>query len=369
MGIKDSHPEYWDNKGNVQRVKHDLIRNYLGGWFPILGSWNGRIVYLDTHAGRGEHKTGELGSPLVALDTLLHHKFLDRLKEECEFVFWFIEGDAGNYRHLKRLLAERKPDMPSNVCVDIEHNDYCTALERQLEHFQSSGSHMAPAFLFVDPYGFKIPGGVLRKFMEFGRVEIFINVMWRELNMAISRGPKQAGMAKTLDSIFDGDGWRDLAELDGQDRLEPCIELIQEMVDAEWSTYVHMLGKNKITRYFLLHLTNHEKGRDLMKNCIWRVCPDGGFYASAGGDRGQEYLITPTPDLSDLRQWVLGKLIQGPARWQSLIQAIRPKIWRQKHLQQVLSQLRRERVIGDRKHRGEKRFSANRNPELFLKKE
>ena len=42
---------------------------------------------------------------------------------------------------------------------------------------------MAPAFLFVDPYGFKIPAQLLGDLMKAGRVELFINVMWRELDM------------------------------------------------------------------------------------------------------------------------------------------------------------------------------------------
>jgi three-Cys-motif partner protein len=63
----DTNPAYWTEYTNLQKVKHDLIRNYLGGWFPKLGFWAGRVVYFDTHAGRGAYTTGELGSPLVAL--------------------------------------------------------------------------------------------------------------------------------------------------------------------------------------------------------------------------------------------------------------------------------------------------------------
>jgi hypothetical protein len=48
---------------------------------------------------------------------------------------------------------------------------------------------MAPAFLFVDPYGFKIPAKLLGDLMKAGRVELFINVMWRELDMLIQQRP------------------------------------------------------------------------------------------------------------------------------------------------------------------------------------
>lgn len=69
----DKNPQYWEEYSNFQRTKHELIRLYLSGWFGILGSTHGRIVYFDTHAGRGKYHTGEAGSPLVAIRTLLDH--------------------------------------------------------------------------------------------------------------------------------------------------------------------------------------------------------------------------------------------------------------------------------------------------------
>ncbi len=36
---EDQRPEYWAEYTNLQRVKHDLIRMYLGGWLAKLGHW------------------------------------------------------------------------------------------------------------------------------------------------------------------------------------------------------------------------------------------------------------------------------------------------------------------------------------------
>ena len=93
---RDSSPQYWDEYTNLQYTKHMLIREYLKGWFPKLGFWSGRVVYLDTHAGRGEHKQGQAGSPIVALETLLQHSFRDRILRNSEARFFFIEHDAKN---------------------------------------------------------------------------------------------------------------------------------------------------------------------------------------------------------------------------------------------------------------------------------
>ena len=46
--------------------KHLVLRNYLNGWFPILGRWNDRLLFVDGFAGPGEYDGGEKGSPCCA---------------------------------------------------------------------------------------------------------------------------------------------------------------------------------------------------------------------------------------------------------------------------------------------------------------
>jgi three-Cys-motif partner protein len=84
---EDAHPEYWGDYTNLQYVKHKLIREYLNGWFPKLGLWSERINYFDTHAGRGKYRTGEAGSPVVAIDTLLRHNSGTGFSIRAKFIF------------------------------------------------------------------------------------------------------------------------------------------------------------------------------------------------------------------------------------------------------------------------------------------
>ena len=57
------------------RAKHEILRRYLGAWFPILagGGFNPRLVFLDGFAGPGVYSSGEPGSPLIAIETLVDH--------------------------------------------------------------------------------------------------------------------------------------------------------------------------------------------------------------------------------------------------------------------------------------------------------
>jgi len=360
--------KYWTEYSNLQKTKHDLIRFYLGGWFAKLGSWSGRVLYFDTHAGRGKHLSGELGSPLVALKTLLTHSARDRLLQNCEFSFLLIEKDDENLRHLTNEI-EKLGKLPKGIDIRPMVGDFSQRLEEVLTLLNDRHSRMAPAFIFVDPYGFSLPGSLLRAVMNSGKVELFINVIWRELDMAISlakgEASSAAGLAKTLDAVFAGPDWR--VRIDSSDfdtRANQAVDLLAEMLGARWATHIRMLGDNRVTRYLLLHLTNHDDGRDLMKDCMWRVCPDGGFYARKSDDFSQEYLILPTADLRPLRKEILELLSEGPRRWHELLDWLRSEVWRAPHLTKVLRELRTERKITAEDFDG--RFGPKADPLLRL---
>jgi three-Cys-motif partner protein len=356
----DSNPHYWSEYSNLQKTKHDLIRHYLNGWFPKLAYWSGRVIYFDTHAGRGKHGGGQLGSPLVALKTLLEHKYRDELLKRSEVVFFFIERDGDNLRLLQEEIQSLGP-LPKGIVIKTIGSDCFAALTHLLTLLKEQETRLAPALLFVDPYGFKVPGNVLKEIMRFPRIELLVNVIWRELDMAIAQGRKP-GMAETLNLVFNGEEWKDrVVSPDFDERADQAVNLLRAKIGARWATYVRMLGSNRATRYLLLHLTNHDDGRDLMKDCVWKICPEGGFYVRKSDDPSQQFLITPEPDLSPLRDWILEKLTRGPTPWQELIEVLRPEIWRSPHLSTVLRDLRRERkLISDGK------FTPSSNPILRL---
>lgn len=357
----DENPQYWREYSNLQRTKHELIRQYLGGWFAKLGSWAGRVIYFDTHAGRGSHVTGQLGSPLVALNTLLTHGHRERLLRNCEFCFYFIERDEENKQALDAEVAAQGA-LPRNVVIETVPADCFSLLDGLVGDLREAGNRMAPAFVFVDPYGFKVPGGLLRDLMQAGSVELFVNVIWRELDMAIAQARKGTapGFVPTLDEIFGGPEWIERVVSEDFDvRADQAIDLLAENVSAKWATSLRMLGDNQKTRYLLLHLTNHDEGRVLMKDCMWKVCPEGGFYARKGN---QQLLIQPAPDLRPLREWVLAKIEAGPIRYQDLHIEVLPEIWRPTQVNKMVSTLRKEGEIEGRDYSG--KFSGKANPLL-----
>jgi hypothetical protein len=168
---------------------------------------------------------------------------------------------------------------------------------------------------------------------------------------------------RLLDQVFSGDSWRTIDSVDENERAEQCVAKLRAMVEAKWATYIKMLRNNRI-RYFLLHLTKHPAGRELMKECIWQSCPEGGYYARQKDDPRQQLLITPEPDLKPVETWIRKQLTPTPKRWQQLLEATRDELWLNKHTNEVVKSLRRDGVITASYFDG--KFAATNNPLLSL---
>lgn len=337
----DPSPDYWTDYTSFQQTKHDLIREYLQGWFPKLtlgaASPGKRAIvhYVDTHAGRGQHTSGEKGSPLVALYTLLEHRAHPGILASSTVRFTFIERDERNAAALRSSLNKLAPRLPRSISPQVQAGDAFKVLRKLSEE-----GTVENAFVFVDPYGFKIPWQILRELMRFRAVELFVNVMWRELDMAIQqRQPSGHGQARNLDAIFGEDRWRAIGGDSSADRADEAAHLLADRVGAEWQTHVRMGPGGKAVRCFLLHLTNHAAGRKLMKECVWKVCPDGSSYVRRDANTKQLVLLTTEPDLRPLEEWLDVQLKTGNSSLKSLRQALIHEPWLPRHLNEVVNRL------------------------------
>lgn len=362
--MQDTNPSYWQEYSNIQHIKHKIISEYLKGWFPKLGSWNGKILYIDTHAGRGKYTEGQEGSPVVALKTFLSHSYKDKILKHCEVRFTFIEADKSNAIELQKQIIELG-ELPNNMKCKVYSEDCFDLLDEIIEKLEEKGSSLAPCLMFVDPYGFKIPCETLRKIKKYSASELLITFIWRELDMALKQKEPTDNLAKTLSSVFGSDDWKQIKEIeDFEVRGETAVQLLKRNIGAKWATYIRMLGNNQKTRYFLLHLSDHESGRDLMKDVIWKCCPDGGYYARKNDNPNQQFLITPEPDLEPLEHWLINKLSTNELSWLELEKNLREEIWLNKHLWGIIGKLKKEGRLIPKNYKG--RFSQKANPTFNL---
>lgn len=204
--------------------------------------------------------------------------------------------------------------------------------------------------------------------MKAGRIELFVNVMWRELDMLVQQRPEPGTPhADTLDEIFGSAAWRtEIVAATVDERLYQAIRLLARGIGAKWWTSaVRMVTGGQATRYLLLHLTNSDDGRDLMKAVQLVYLSRGEFLVRKSDNPDQPLLFELEPNLAPLREWVLTRLRERSRPWQELHDAVRSELWLEKHVNSVVRALKKEGVITAEAIPG-RVFSAAANPILRI---
>ncbi len=332
---------YWSNYDGLQHAKHQLLKNYLGGWFPILSKWRGKVVYIDSHAGRGRHATGQDGSPILAIKLLLNHRDRDEILEKTEVQYVFLEDNKSNYDCLCNEIASLGV-MPKNINVNCFQHDYEDVLRNIIQDIRSGGRQLAPCFAFVDPYGFKIPMDLLNDFLSFEGCELLINFMYRYVDMAMQKNDQSSNM----DALFGCQTWRDLIDnANYVSRSNEIIELFSKQLKASYVTHLKMRQANGALKYVLIHATNHRKGREVMKQAIWSVTPDGSFSVNVRYSPNQPVLIIPEPNLEPLKKALWKEFIGKCVSMKELYDWLLGEMYIKPHLHEIIRDYRNKKII------------------------
>src|SRR4051794_4789522 len=121
-------------------AKHQLLRRYLGAWFPILGSKYSRLNYIDGFAGPGEYSSGESGSPLLALETAHYHVNKGTLSNSVEVNFIFVEADPSHADHLEMQIGKRQ--YPSQFKIEIARGEFSGVMGEILDRMDTEGKRL-----------------------------------------------------------------------------------------------------------------------------------------------------------------------------------------------------------------------------------
>jgi three-Cys-motif partner protein len=275
------------------KAKHDILRRYLGAWFPILGTYHRRIVYIDGFSGPGRYTNGEEGSPLIALDVAQNH----RKASGGEIVFMFIEERPDRFEHL-RLELEKKT-IPSHFKIMLEPGKFHETIGNMLNSLETESGTLAPTFAFIDPFGFSgIPFELIERLLKCKRCEVFITFMVDAINRFLEH-PEEKVTQHIVDA-FGGKEAIDIAKAGG-DRIVNLRELYQSKIKkaAEYVRYFEMRDQQNRTQYYLFFATNSDMGQLKMKEAMWKVDPDGEFRFSDATNPNQLVLfeIDATPML------------------------------------------------------------------------
>jgi three-Cys-motif partner protein len=282
----------WPIEPHTQ-AKHEILRNYLKAWFPILSRWERRIIYLDGFAGPGIYSGGEVGSPVIALQTAVEHKLR---KQFQEIMFFFIEKDRQRATMLKQVLEKRFPKLPGNIKYHVQGAEFAPTLKQVLDELEQHGARLAPTFAFLDPFGFSgFPMKLIGRLMSYDKCEVLITFMAGFVKRFLDEL-----RAPVLNDLFATGEWEKARSMHEDQRLRFLLNLYEtQLKDVGGASYVRsfgMIGPQNQLIYYLVFGTKHWKGLEVMKEAMFKVDRRGTYTFSDLTDVNQTYLIDYTTE-------------------------------------------------------------------------
>lgn len=283
-------------------AKHAILRKYLNAWLPIITRWNGRVLYIDGFAGPGEYIGGKDGSPIIAIKAVLEHKA--NIKSEIKMLF--IEADKDRCDHLKQKINSL--NIPSNIGIKPIYGKFDETLTDLFKYIDEQGAGLAPAFVFIDPFGFTgIPFTLVKRIMRNEKCEVLITFMFEEINRFISDTRLWDGLTKT----FGTDEWKKvISEQDSKKRTELLHSIykgqLERDANVKFVRSFKMINKINKTDYFLFFGTNNITGLKKMKEVMWKIDKSGSFqFSDATYNPNQPVLFEMGPNYNQLTKSIL----------------------------------------------------------------
>ncbi len=256
-------------------AKHELLKHYLGAWFPILASRERRIIFLDGFAGPGIYDDGQPGSPIIALRTLLNHSAFPRYSR-CEFIFHFIEKEEPRRDRLLTELRQFDP-LPSNVKVSTHLGEFQDVIEGVSDSLSSRNRRLAPTLAFVDPFGVSgVPMELISRFLDSRKCELFLILMVDHLNRFLSAEHMRSGR----DSLFDTNDFSEVEAAPAGERIPLLVDLYKQQL-CDVAKFRHALDfemrrAGGTVAYYVVYATRSITGVEKFKDAMWKVDPSTG---------------------------------------------------------------------------------------------
>ena len=286
------------------RAKHEILRRYLQAWMVILSQGKfPEILYIDGFSGPGEYEEGEVGSPIIALETAIGYK--PPLTAKINFLF--VEKDPARATHLRSRVSQIV--LPAQFKVIIETGTFEEAFEKHYRNFVRQDRGLIPTFAFIDPFGWTgVPFSIINRIMANRSCEVFVNFMYEEVNRHL-RHPDQVA---NFDLFFGTTNWTkrpDSASPRDRNRWlhDLYMRQMQEVAKVRFVRSFEMFNENNVSDYFLFYGTNEILGLKKMKEAMWKVDEGGEFKFSDATDPNQMVLFEKKPNSSVLRSQIIEK--------------------------------------------------------------
>ena len=286
-------------------AKNRLLANYLSHYLQTLASQPQldelKLTLVDGFCGGGtyihadSHKE-ELGSPFVLLNAVKEASFLlnkDRRKPiSLNVSYFFIDNDPHAISFLKHNLSERGHGNALESNIFLKNAAFHDNASQVIEFIKKKSPKNGRSIFVLDQYGYnKVPAELLRRILgslpsaeiilTFG-VDSFLNYASDDSNIT-DKLLREIGL--TPQGIFAGRSIQEIKNSEREWRLFIQSHLYRHLVDASGAqhhTPFFIRTERGHGDYWLVHLSQHPRARDVMAEIHWKHGNQFIHYGGAG---------------------------------------------------------------------------------------
>lgn len=283
----------WKNGPDVIQqhsiAKHRILQAYLAAYFQTLVSSPNqdvlRLTLVDGFAGGGLYihsDTKELvkGSPFICLNATKEAEFLinkERRKPvKLDVSYFFVEADRDAYLHLDKVLRDEGHRPELNNSIFLRHAKFQDEADTILQYIKKKSPRNGRSIFILDQYGYtEVPTELIRRIFEtlpsaeviltFG-VDSFLNFASdSELTTRLLAeiGVPDVLLGRTIDEIKSSErDWRLFIQ-------SVLYRKLVASCGAKHYTPFFIRNNKGHGDYWLIHLSQHHRARDVMTDVHW----------------------------------------------------------------------------------------------------
>ena len=270
-------------------AKHTILQAYLAAYFQTLVSSPNqdvlRLTLVDGFAGGGlylhnDTKAPVKGSPLICLNATREAEYSinkERRKPvELHVDYFFVEPDRHAYVHLDKVLREEGHGSKIGNSIQLLNARFQDKSDDIINFIKNKSPRNGRSIFVLDQYGYKeVPTGLIRNiFSALPRAEVI-------LTFGVDSFLNYANDGKLTQSLLDTIGVPDVLQGRSIEEVKKSEKDWRQFIQsALYSSLVTRCGAKHFTPFFirnskghgdywLIHLSQHHKARDVMTEVHW----------------------------------------------------------------------------------------------------
>ncbi|SEM57916.1 three-Cys-motif partner protein [Pseudoxanthomonas sp. GM95] len=306
-------------------AKHDVLREYLVAYLqtlivtPAQEALN--VTLVDGFAGGGVYvhqdtKELVLGSPFIFLEAAQEAAALVAIGRKKPLAwnldYYFVEKNLNARQHLRVSLGERGYGERIGRDIHLIEGSFEANSEQLMKAVQAKSPRKGRSIFLLDQYGYsQVPVSQIRAiFQKLPTAEVILTfAVDAFINFASDSAATQRVLGKIdLPDVLRGRTFEEIKREEKDFRLyiQSCFyKALVEQCGAKFFTvfFIRTTGHGD---YWLVHLSQHPKARDVMTEVHWNKNNHFIHYGGAGLDMFRTLGYTARDDASFTGQSALG---------------------------------------------------------------